>query len=161
MKEKHLATLYSYTGFNAVIKANQIFSELRALPLIERLQAAKELHPVFTEAIIIDHGDAASESAARDRLKSHFYVNSILDLDRTFHPIRRARRWLINLIERITLKLPRKLRTPNTSTFQGDSSPVEAQTLPSEIEVMLKTILAAHAPTAAKERSSLQSISIS
>lgn len=161
MKEKHLATLYSYTGFNAVIKANQIFSELRALPLIERLQAAKDLHPVFTEAIIIDHGDAASESAARDRLKSHFYVNSILDLDRTFHPIRRARRWLINLIERITLNLPRKLRTPNISTFQGVSSPVEAQTLPSEIQVMLKTILAAHAPTAAKERSSLQSISIS
>lgn len=161
MKEKHLATLYSYTGDNAVLRGDQIYTELKTLPLIERIHAAKELPDVFMQAIIIDRGDAASESAARARLKSHFYVNSILDLDRTFHPMRRARRWLINLIERITLNLPRKLHTPNTSTFQGDSSPVEAQTLPSEIQVMLKTILAAHAPTAAKERSSLQSISIS
>lgn len=161
MKEKHLATLYSRTGDNAVSNANQIFTQLIALPLIERLQAAKELHPVFTEAIIIYRGDAASESAARDRLKSHFYVNSILDLDRTFHPIRRARKYVGELTQRITLNLPSKLRISITSTFQGDSSPVEARSLPNEIEVMLKTILAAHAPTAAKERSSLRSISIS
>ncbi len=156
-KSKHLATLYSRTGFNAVSNANQIFTQLIALPEVERLQAAKELHPVFTEAIIIYRGDAASESAARDRLKSHFYVNSILKMDRVFHPIRRARTWII---DRITLNLPRKLYIPIKYTFQGDSSPVEAQSLPSEIKVMLKTILAAHAPTTAKERSSLQSISI-
>jgi hypothetical protein len=161
MKEKHLATLYSRTGDNAVSRANEIYSQLRALPLIERLQAAKDLPHVFTEAIIIDHGDVASESTARARLKSYFYVNSILDLDRTFHPIRRARKYVGELIERITLNLPRKLFIRYQPTFQGDSSPVEAQSLPSEIEVMLKTILAAHAPTAAKERSSLQSISIS
>lgn len=161
MKEKHLTTLYSRTGFNAVVKANQIFTQLIALPLIERIHAAKELHPVFTEAIIIYRGDAASESAARARLKSHFYVNSILDLDRSFHPIRQARKYLGGLFERITLNLPRKLNIQIQPTFQGDSSPVEARSLPSEIEVMLKTILVAHAPTAAKEKSSLQSISIS
>jgi hypothetical protein len=162
-KVKHLTTLYSRTGFNAVSRANEIFTQLRALPLIERLQAARDLPNVFTEAIIIDHGDAASESAARARLKSHFYVNSILDLDRTFHPIRRARKYVGELFERIhnPSKLLRKTFAPVKSpVFQGDSSPVEAQSLPSEIEVMLKTILAAHAPTAAKERSSLQSISI-
>lgn len=164
IKSKHLATLYSRTGFNAVSNANQIFTQLIALPLIERLQAAKELHPVFTEAIIIYRGDAASESAARDRLKSHFYVNSILTMDRTFHPIRRARKYVGELFERIhnPSKLFTKVFTPvQLPPFQGDSSPVEAQTLPSEIQVMLKTILAAHAPTAAIERSLLQSISIS
>ena len=157
IKSKHLATLYSRTGDNAVSRANEIYTQLRALPLIDRIHAAKELPDVFTEAIIIDHGDAASESTARARIKSHFYVNSILKVDRTFHPIRRARRWLI---ERITLDLPRKSYIPAQPTFQGDSSPIEAQSLPSELKVMLKTILAAHAPTAAKERSSLQSISI-
>jgi hypothetical protein len=164
MKQKHLATLYSRTGFNAVSRANQIYTELRALPLIERLQAARDLPNVFTEAIIIDHGDAASESAARARLKSHFYVNSILDLDRVFHrckiAIKQAREWFIDHIQNPS-KLLRKTFAPVQSpVFQGDSSPVEARSLPSEIEVMLKTILAAHAPTAAKERSSLQSISI-
>ena len=157
IKSKHLATLYSRTGDNAVSRADEIYTQLRALPLIERLQAAKDLPDVFTEAIIIDHGDAASESTARARIKSYFYVNSILKMDRTFHPIRRARTWLI---ERITLDLPRKSYIPTQPTFQGDSSPIEAQSLPSELKVMLKTILAAHAPTAAKERSSLQSISI-
>ena len=159
-KNQHLASRYSRTGFNAVSNANQIFTQLRALPLIERLQAAKDLHPVFIEAIIIDHGDAASESAARARLKSHFYVNSILKMDRAFHPIRRARKYVGELFERIhnPSKLLRKaFATRKLSAFQGDSSPVEAQSLPSEIKVMLKTILAAHAPTAAKERSSLQS----
>lgn len=164
-KEKHLTALYSRTGFNAVSNANQIFTQLRVLPLIERLQSAKELHPVFTEAIIMDRGDAASESAARDRLKSHFYVNSILDLDRVFHrckiAIKQAREWFIDRIANPS-KLFTKAFTPvQLRPFQGDSSPVEARSLPSEIEVMLKTILAAHAPTAAKERSSLQSISIS
>lgn len=158
IKSDHLATLYSRTGDNAVSRANEIYTQLRALPsLIDRIYAAKELPGVFTEAIIIDHGDAASESTARARIKSHFYVNSILKVDRTFHPIRRARRWLI---ERITLDLPRKSYIRYQPTFQGDSSPIEAQSLPSELKVMLKTILAAHAPTAAKERSSLQSISI-
>jgi hypothetical protein len=158
IKSKHLATLYSRTGDNAVSRANEIYTQLRALPLIERLQAAKDLPNVFTEAIIIDQGDPASEYAARNVLKSHFYVNSILTMDRAFHPIRRARTWLI---ERITLDLPRKKYIPTQPTFQGDSSPVEARSLPSELKVMLKTILAAHAPTAADERSSLQSISIS
>ena len=159
-KSKHLATLYSRTGFNAVSNANQIFTQLIALPEVERIKAARDLPHVFTEAAIIYRGDAASESAARDRLKSHFYVNSILDLDRTFHPIRRARKYVGELFERITLNLPRKPYIQIQPTFQGDSSPVEAQSLPSEIKVMLKTILAAHAPTTAKERSSLQSISI-
>jgi hypothetical protein len=158
IKSKHLATLYSRTGDNAVSRADEIYTQLRALPLIERLQAAEKLPDVFIQAIIIDHGDAVTESAARARLKSHFYVNSILTMDRAFHPIRRARKWLI---ERITLDLPRKSYIPTQPTFQGDSSPVEARSLPSELKVMLKTILAAHAPTAADERSSLQSISIS
>ena len=163
-KEKHLVTLYSRTGFNAVSRANQIFTELIALPLIERISAAKELHPVFTEAVIIYRGDAASESAARDRLKSHFYVNSILYLDRTFQrckiAIKQAREWAIEYITNPS-KLFRKVFAPvQIPVFQGDSSPVETRSLPSEIKVMLKTILAAHAPTAAKERSSLQLISI-
>jgi hypothetical protein len=158
IKSKHLATLYSRTGDNAVSRADEIYTQLRALPLIEILQAAEKLPDVFIQAIIMDHGDAVTESAARARLKSYFYVNSILTMDRAFHPIRRARKWLI---ERITLDLPRKSYIPTQPTFQGNSSPVEARSLPSEIDVMLKTILAAHAPTAAKERSSLQSISIS
>jgi len=163
IKEKHLTTLYSRTGDNAVSRANEIFTQLRALPLVERLQAAKDLPNVFTEAIIIDRGDVASESAARDRLKSHFYVNSILTMDRAFHPIRRARKYVGELFERIhnPSKLFRKVSASvQLPVFQGVSSPVQPQSLPSEIKVMLKTILAAHAPTAAKERSTLQSNSI-
>jgi hypothetical protein len=93
-------------------------------------------------------------------------VNSILDLDRVFNrckiAINQARTWIIERIHNPS-KLFRKafvLAPVKSPVFQGDSSPVEAQSLPSEIEVMLKTILAAHAPTAAKERSSLQFISI-
>ena len=158
-KNQHLQSQYSQTGLNAVIKANQIFTQLRAMPLIERLQAAKELHPVFTEAIIMDHGDTESESTARDRIKSHFYVNSILDRDRKFHAIRRARKWIIEHIQNPSKQSRKVFASVRLSVFQGDSSPVEARSIPSEIKVMLKTILAAHAPTAAKERSSLQSIS--
>jgi hypothetical protein len=155
IKEKHLTTLYSRRGFNAVSRANEIFTQLRALPLIEKLQAARDLPDVFTEAIIIDRGDAASESAARARLKSHFYVNSIIDRAHTLKP--RAIEHIHNPSKLLRKKIPIAIAT----VFKGYSSPVEAQSLPSEIEVMLKTILAAHAPTAAKERSSLQSISIS
>jgi hypothetical protein len=160
IKSKHLATLYSRTGDNAVSRANEIYTQLRALPLIEKLQAAEKLPDVFTEAIIIDHGDAVTESAARARLKSHFYVNSILTMDRAFHKCKiypsRVRAWFIDHILNPS-KLIRKVFAPlQLSTFQGDSSPVEARSLPSEMKVMLKTILAAHAPTAAKERSSLQ-----
>jgi hypothetical protein len=155
IKSKHLATLYSRTGDNAVSRADEIYTQLRALPLIERLQAAKNLPDVFIDAIIMDHGDAVTESAARARLKSYFYVNSILTMDRAFHPVRRARKWLI---ERITLDLPRKSYIPTQLTFQGDSSPVEARSLPSELKVMLKTSLAAHAPTAAKEKSTLLAV---
>ena len=163
-KNQHLASRYSRTGFNAVSNANQIFTQLIALPEIERIKAAKELHPVFTELIIIYRGDAASESAARARLKSHFYVNSILDLDRVFHrckiAIKRAREWFIDHIANPSKQFTRVFTPVQLPIFQGDSSPIEAQSLPSEIKVMLKTILAAHAPTAANERSSLRSISI-
>jgi hypothetical protein len=161
MKEKHLATLYSSTGDNAVARANQTYSELKSMPLIERIRAAKDLPDVFMRAIIIDHEDAVTESAARAAIKSYFYVNSILTVDRAFHRIRQASKWLIEHIHNPS-KLLRKVSTPlQLHASQGDSSPVEARSLPSEIKVMLKTILAAHAPTAAKERSSLQSISIS
>lgn len=164
IKSKHLARSYSRTGFNAVSDANHIFTELRALPLIERIKAAKDYHPVFTEAIIIDRGDAVSESAARARIKSHFYVNSILDRDQLLRRCRvailRASKWAIDYIYNPSKLLRKHLSKAIAPVFQGTSSPVEARSLPSEIEVMLKTILAAHAPTAAKERSSLQSISI-
>jgi hypothetical protein len=154
IKSKHLARSYSRTGLIAVSNANQIFTQLRALPLIERIKAAKDFHPVFTEAIIIDRGDAASESAARARIKSHFYVNSIIDRAHTL------KQWAIGHIYNPSKLLRKQIPNAIAPVFQGTSSPVEARSLPSEIKVMLKTILAAHAPTAAKERSSLQSISI-
>jgi hypothetical protein len=135
------------------------------MPLIERIRAARDLPDVFMQAIIIDRDEPQSELAARNRLKSYFYVNSILELDRTFHKCKiypsRVRAWFIDHILNPSKLIGKVFAPRQLSTFQGGSSPVEARSLPSEMKVMLKTILAAHAPTAAKERSSLQSISIS
>jgi len=154
IKSNHLSRSYSRTGFNAVSNANQIFTQLIALPEIERIKAAKDFHPVFTEAILIYRGDAASESAARARLKSHFYVNSIIDRAHTLK--QRAIDYIYNPSKLLRKQIPIAI----APVFKGYISPVEARSLPSEIEVMLKTILAAHAPTAAKERSSLRAVTI-
>ena len=104
------------------------------------------------QAIILDHGDPQTEALARSAIKSHFYVNAIINLH---HLFMRPVTWLLN---RVQVFVHRAIALPIQCLFQAASRPVRARTLTNEIDVMLKTILAAHAPTAANERSMLPSV---
>ena len=148
----HLALLYARAGDHAVRKADWIYSDLKTLPLIDRIHAAKELPDVFMQAIILDHGDAQSESAARSAIKSYFYVNAFINMHKLF---KKPITWVLN---RVQVFAHRVIAQPIQCLFQGTSSPLRERSLTNEIDVMLKTILAAHAPTAAKQRSTLQSV---
>jgi hypothetical protein len=158
--KSHFARLYSRAGDRAVRDADQIYSHLKTLPLIDRIHAAQQMPEVFMQAIILDHGDARSESEARSQIKSYFYVNSIINLHELFTRCKIASKkpitWVLNHVQ---VFAHRVITQPIQCLFQGASSPLRERTLTNEIDVMLKTILAAHAPTAAKERSMLQSIS--
>jgi hypothetical protein len=70
------------------------------------------------------------------------------------------RRRFHRLIAGMKLFITRK-PAPTNAAFKGNSRAIEPQSLSVEMDLMLNTIRAAHAPTAAHERSSLQSISIS
>lgn len=157
--KSHFARIYSRAGNHAVRDADQIYSHLKTLPLIDRIHAAKQLPEVFMQAIILDHGDARSESEARSQIKSYFYVNSIINLHELFTRCKIASKkpvtWLLN---RVQVFAHRAIAQPIQCLFHAASSPLRERSITNEIDVMLKTILAAHAPTAANERSMLQSV---
>lgn len=152
----YLSDSFHKKGQAAVNAAHDQFDELMAMPEIARIKAAKDLPEIFTEALVIAHRDPQS---ARDRLRSHFYVNKVIDVNRLFtYASRKIRTYAL---DRITIfDCARKYSEPINAAFKGISKPVERQPLSVEMDLMLENILAAHAPTAAKERSSLQAVII-
>jgi hypothetical protein len=141
-------------GLDAVRRAHEQFDQLAAMSIPDALNAAKQLPEIYTEAIVIGHQNPQS---ARDRLRSHFYVNEVISLNDLVTQAKRTR--FSRLITGIKLFIPRK-PAPINAAFKGNSRAIEPQSLSVEMDLMLNTIRAAHAPTAAKERSSLHPLSI-
>jgi hypothetical protein len=125
--------------------------------VVDRIKAAKDLPEIFTEAIVIAFNK--NPQTARDRLRSHFYVNRIMDVNHKFTQasrkigtcltqiVTKIRSYAIN---RITLfASARKDLARIGVAFKGISKPIEARSLSVEVDLMLKTIRPAHAPTAA------------
>lgn len=140
-------------GLDAVRQAHQQFDQLKEMSIPDALNAAKQLPEIFTEAIVIGYQDP---QRARDRLRSHFYVNEVISL---YDLVTQAKRKRFNrLITGIKLFITRK-PAPTSEAFKCDSRAIEPQSLSVEMDLLLNTIRAAHAPTAAIERSSLHPLS--
>lgn len=142
----YLTQSFDELALDAVRTAHDQFDELMSMPVIDRIKAAKDLPEIFTEAIVIAFNQ--NPQMARDRLRSHFYVNRIIDVNRLFtYASRKIRTYALN---RITLfDCARKYLEQINAAFKGISKPIEPQSLSVEIDLMLENILAAHAPTAA------------
>ena len=149
-----LGESFHQKGLDAVRHAHQQFDQLASMSIPDALNAAKQLPEIFTEAIVIGYQDP---QIAHDRLRSHFYVNEVISLNDLVTQAKRKR--FNRLITAIKLSITRKPATRNAA-FKGISKPIEPQSLSVEMDLMLNTIRAAHAPTAAKERSSLHPLSI-
>lgn len=150
----YLTRSFHKSGLDAVTHAHSQFDELIALPIPEALNAAKDLKDssIFIEALVIGYGNP---QAARDRLRSHFYVNQIIDVNRLFtFASRKIRTYAIAFI----IEGARKLLQPISAPFKGISKPVEPRSLSVEMDLLLNTIRAAHAPTAARGRSTLHPV---
>jgi hypothetical protein len=89
-------------------------------------------------------------------LRSHFYINEVISLNDLVTQAKRKR--FSNTITRIKLFCIHK-PVPISTASKGISKPIEPQFLSVEMDLMLDTILAAHAPTEAMERSSLHQLS--
>lgn len=150
----YLRDSFHAKGLDAVRLAHKQFDELKKMSIPDALNAARQLPEIFTEAIVIGYQDP---QRARDRLRSHFYVNEVISLNDLVTKTKRKR--VSYLIERIKLFTTRKLATIS-APFKGVSKPIEPQSLSVEMDLMLNTIRAAHAPTAAIERSWLHQLSI-
>jgi hypothetical protein len=130
-------------GLDAVRHAHEQFDQLASMSIPDALNAAKQLPEIYTEAIVIGYQDP---QLARDRLRSHFYVNEVISLNDLVTHARRKR--FSYLIDRIKLFTTRKPATINAA-FKGIGKPIEPQSLSVEMDLLLNTIRAAHAPTAA------------
>ena len=130
-------------GLDAVRQAHQQFDQLASMPIPEALKAAQQLPEIFTEALVLGHHNP---QIAHDRLKSHFYVNEVISLNDLVTQARRKR--FSYFIDRIKLFTTRKPATINAA-FKGISKPIEPRSLSVEMDLLLNTIRAAHAPTAA------------
>jgi hypothetical protein len=130
-------------GLDAVRHAHQQFDQLASMSIPDALNAAKQLPEIFTEAIVIGHQDP---QIARDRLRSHFYVNEVISLNDLVTQAKRKR--FHRLIAGMKSFITRK-PAPTNAAFKGDSRAIEPQSLSVEMDLMLNTIRAAHAPTAA------------
>jgi hypothetical protein len=148
-RNAYLRELFHEKGLDAVRHAHQQFDQLASMPIPEALNAAKQLPEIFAEAIVIGYQDP---QRAHDRLRSHFYINEVISLNDLVSQAKRKR--FSQLINRITLFAPRKI-VPSNAVFKGISKPIEDQTLRVEIDLMLNTIRAAHAPTAAISAASI------
>jgi hypothetical protein len=153
----YLTQSFDELALDAVRTAHDQFDELMSMPVIDRIKAAKDLPEIFTEAIVIAFNK--NPQMARDRLRSHFYVNRIIEVNRLFtYASRKIRTYSL---KRITLfASARKYPAPIRVAFKAISAPIETRSLSVEIDLMLNTIRPAHAPTAAKERSSLQAVQL-
>ena len=142
----YLTQSFDELALDAVRTAHDQFDELMSMPEIDRIKAAKDLPEIFTEAIVIAFNK--NPEMARDRLRSHFYVNRIIDVNRLFtYASRKIRTYSLN---RVSLSaLARKYLAPIRVAFKAISAPIETRSLSVEIDLMLNTIRPAHAPTAA------------
>jgi hypothetical protein len=159
----YLTQSFDELALNAVRTAHEQIDELMSMPIPEALKAAKDLPEIFTEAIVIGMNNP---QMARDRLRSHFYVNRIIDVNRRFTQASRKigkciTQAIINIstysLKRITLFASARIQSIREA-FKGISAPIETRSLSVEVDLMLNTIMPAHAPTAAKERSTLQAV---
>ena len=142
----YLTQSFDELALDAVRTAHDQFDELMSMPVIDRIKAAKDLPEIFTEAIVIAFNQ--NPQMARDRLRSHFYVNRIIDLNRLFtYASRKIRTYSLNRVSLSTIAL-KKLATIRVA-FKAISAPIETRSLSVEIDLMLNTIRPAHAPTAA------------
>jgi hypothetical protein len=141
----YLTQSFDELALNAVRTAHEQIDELMSMPIPEALKAAKDLPEIFTEAIVIGMNNP---QMARDRLRSHFYVNRIIDVNRLFtYASRKIRTYSLN---RVSLSASaRKYLAPIRVAFKAISAPIETRSLSVEIDLMLNTIRPAHAPTAA------------
>lgn len=153
----YLTQSFDELALDAVRTAHDQFDELMSMPVIDRIKAAKDLPEIFTEAIVIAFNK--NPQMARDRLRSHFYVNRIIDVNRLFtYASRKIRTYSLN---RVSLSASaRNYLAPIRVAFKAISAPIETRSLSVEIDLMLNTIRPAHAPTAAKERSTLQAVQL-
>lgn len=135
-------------GLDAVRQAHQQFDQLEEMSIPDALNAARQLPEIFTEAIVIGYQDP---QRARDRLRSHFYVNEVISLNDLVTQAKRKR--FSYFIDRIKLFTTRKPTSINAA-FKGISKPIEPQSLSVEMDLMFNTIRAAHAPTAANSAAS-------
>ena len=142
----YLTQSFDELALDAVRTAHDQFDELMAMPIPDALKAAKDLPEIFTEAIVIAFNK--NSQMARDRLRSHFYVNRIIDVNRLFtYASRKIRTYSLN---RVSLSASaRKYLAPIRVAFKAISAPIETRSLSVEIDLMLNTIRPAHAPTAA------------
>lgn len=142
----YLTQSFDELALDAVRTAHDQFDELMSMPVIDRIKAAKDLPEIFTEAIVIAFNK--NPQMARDRLRSHFYVNRIIDVNRLFtYASRKIRTYSLN---RVSLSaLARKKLATIRVAFKAISAPIETRSLSVEIDLMLNTIRPAHAPTAA------------
>lgn len=127
---------------DSVRHAHNQFDQLLAKGYPQALKEAEQMPAVFTEALVIGFQDS---QIARDRLRSHFYMARMMDLNFLF--LKKFCKYATNLIKRDST--PRKIEPPFWVRFKGISKPAEAQSLSVEIDQLLNTIRAAHAPTAA------------
>ncbi len=142
----YLTQSFDELALDAVRTAHDQFDELMSMPIPDALKAAKDLPEIFTEAIVIAFNK--NSQMARDRLRSHFYVNRIIDVNRLFtYASRKIRTYSLN---RVSLSASaRKYLAPIRVAFKAISAPIETRSLSVEIDLMLNTIRPAHAPTAA------------
>lgn len=141
----YLTQSFNELALDGVRTAHDQFDVLMSMPVIDRIKAAKDLPEIFTEAIVIGINNP---EMARDRLRSHFYVNRIIDVNRLFtYASRKIRTYSLN---RITLFASARKRIESICVaFKAISAPIETRSLSVEIDLMLNTIRPAHAPTAA------------
>lgn len=157
-RDVFLRHLYHDAGNKSVQVAHEQFNELMSMPIPDALNAAQDLKDseIFIEALITGQG---SQQAALDRLRSHFYIREVITLNQILNRAKRLARSLF--IGRIYLfNSPLNIANLSRGAFKNVSRAIEPQSLSVEMDLLLTTIRAAHAPTAAIERSSLQAVSI-
>ena len=141
----YLTQSFDELALDAVRTAHDQLDVLMSMPIPEALKAAKDLPEIFTEAIVIGMNNP---QMARDRLRSHFYVNRIIDVNRLFtYASRKIRTYSLNRVS--LFASARKILAPIRVAFKAISAPIETRSLSVEIDLMLNTIRPAHAPTAA------------
>jgi hypothetical protein len=129
-------------GDQSATHARHQYDQLASKTISEAIKEAEKMPAIFTEALVIGYQDP---QRAHDHLHSHFYMARIMDLNFLF--LKKICKYATNLIQRDLT--PRKIEPPFWVRFKGISKPAEAQSLSVEIDQLLNTIRAAHAPTAA------------